>query len=207
MNSIEASLKKEESEPIKKINKLTNIKSYYFIQKLFDNLHEKKLIKIVKINKNMQNRLNININTYKEYCEKFSSIELEIVLAKVENSLFITISEKDKQYYHIYFDDNKEEIKRAFLTEKENVSKIKIIIDHEITSLQNLFFYSYFIESIKFKKFYRKNIVNMSGMFHGCSSLKELDLSNFRTDNVTDMNGMFNKCTSLKKLNLSNFNK
>ena len=97
-------------------------------------------------------------------------------------------------YYHIYFNDNKEEIKRNYLD--DNVSKIKIIIDYQVKSLENLFYRCKCIEYIYFKKFYRKNINNMEDMFLECSSLKELNLSNFNTNNITNMRFMFHGCSS-----------
>ena len=50
-------------------------------------------------------------------------------------------NKKDKnEYYHIYFNNNKkEEIKRTNLIEKDNVSKINIIIDYQVKSLINYF--------------------------------------------------------------------
>ena len=105
-------------------------------------------------------------------------------------------------YYHIYFNDNKEEIKRNYFNKNDNVSKIKIIIDYQVKSFEELFYYCECIEYINFKKFYRNNINNMGSMFWECSSLKELNLSNFNTNNVTNMEGMFYECSSLKELNL-----
>ena len=119
---------------------------------------------------------------------------------------FINIDNEDEIYYHIYFNDNKEEIKRKYFNKNDNVSKIKIIIDYQVKSFGHLFFDCKCIGYICFKKFYRSNINNMEGMFDGCSSLKELNLSNFNTNNVTKMGGMFFGCSSLKELNLSNFN-
>ena len=55
--------------------------------------------------------MNININDYKEYSEKYSPIEIEIKLMENEYGKFINIKEEDKKYYHIYFNNNEEEIK------------------------------------------------------------------------------------------------
>ena len=41
---------------------------------------------------------------------------------------FINMNENEK-YYHIYFNDNEEEIKRNYLKKNEKVAKIKILID------------------------------------------------------------------------------
>ena len=198
---------KEESVSIKLKNKFTEIKSDYFLERVFNYMHKVAKLKIIKNNKNIQKRLKININDYKEYSEIYSSIEIEIIPKKNEYGKYINIKEGDEKYYHIYFNDNKkDEIKRTYLNKDEQISKINIIIDYQIISFSYLFFNCECIESINFKKFYRNNINDMSGMFHGCSSLKELNLSNFNTNNVNDTNEMFYKCSSLEQLNISNFN-
>ena len=135
-------------------------------------------LKIIKCNINIQKRLNININNYKDFSEKFSSIELEIIPIQNEYGPFINIKEEDKKYFHIYFNDNKEEIKKTELNKEDKVSKINIVIDYQIKSFEGLFLYCKCMEFINFKKFYRNDITNMSYMFSYCSSLKEL---NFRT--------------------------
>ena len=183
-----------------------NLKSDYFLVKIFDNLLRKRSLEIVKFNKYMRERMNMSIKDYKEYAEKFSSIELEIKLVKSNYGNFINYDINNEQYYHIYFDNNEEEIRRSFLIENEDINSIKIIIDYQVESFKELFIYCECIESIYFKKFFRNNITNMCSMFSGCSSLKELNLSNFNTENVTDMSWMFSGCSSLKELNLSNFN-
>ena len=52
---------------------------------------------------------------------------------------FINISDKNKKYYHIYFDNSFNAIQRNYLNENEKVEKITIIIDYQITSFKNLF--------------------------------------------------------------------
>ena len=151
--------------------------------------------------------MHIDINNYRDYSEKFSRIEIEIIPKQNEQGYFINIKEEDKKYYHIYFNDNKsKEIKRTSLNQDDNVSTINIIIDHQVTSFLELFKYCKYIKSINFKKFSRGNITDMSRMFFECSSLKELNLNNFNTNNVTNMSGMFLGCSLLKKINLNNFN-
>jgi len=162
-----------------------------------------KSLEIMRYNKKLQKRLNISINDYKEY---YQSTEIELKIVDDRCGKFINIPDKEKKYYHIFFNNSNEEIKRNYLNENEKVKIIKIIIDYKVTSFQNLFYYCWCIEFINFKKFYRNNVTNMSGMFYRCSSLKELNLSNFNTNNVTNMSCMFRECLSLKELNLSNFN-
>ena len=236
MNEYEVtSERKEEPNFNKSTNKLQNVKSNLILKKIFDNLNKKNLLEIIKYNKNAQKRLNLSTDDYKEYCEKYSSIEIEVLLNKSKSGKYINIDDEGKeQYFHIYLNDDKKEIKIKDLNErgKIKIMKIKIKIDHQVKSFNELFNGCECIQSIHFKKFHRNNIQNMSYMFlnclslkeinfsqfdttnvthmnymfYGCESLKELNLSNFNTNNVTNMNYMFSHCTSLKKLNLSNFN-
>ena len=208
----------KENESDKQNPIIDNLKSDYFLQKLYDNMPKKKKFEIVKYNKRIQNRLNLSVKDYKEYSETFTPIEIEIITAKDKYGKFIKVNENDKLYYHIYFNDNKEEIKNKYIIKEEDgvtkqeyyieeedkVTKIKLKIDYQVKSFNHLFSECKYIEHINFKKFYR-NINSMSWMFRGCSSLKELNLNNFNTKNVTNMESMFEGCSSLKSLNLNNF--
>jgi len=182
---------------------LNNIKSVYILEKIFDNISINKRLGIIQYNKKIQKKLGLSIN---DYAQLHIPIEIEIKPTINKYGKFINIKKDNEKYYHIYFDDKKEEIKRNHLLDKEKVNKIKIIIDHQVKSFKKLFAYCSCVESINFKNFYRINIIDMGYMFYECSSLKELDLSNFITNNVKDMNYMFYRCLSLKELNLSNFN-
>ena len=202
-----------ENQNVRK-NKITNVflnlKSDFFLRKISDCLSGKISLEIVKYNKYLQQRLKLNINNYKEFCQKYSSIELEIKPNNYKENndynKFINITDKEnEQYIHIFFNDNKEETKKHFLSEDDKVTKINIIIDYQINSFKTLFYKCNQIESICFKKFFRNNITCMRSMFDNCTLLKELNLSNFNTENVTDMGFMFYECTSLKKLDLSSF--
>ena len=102
-------------------DKFINIKSKYVLQKIFNNLKDKKSLETVKYNKKIKKNLDININNYKEYCEKYSSIE--IVIKMVNNFFcgFINNDKEYKEYYHIFLNNNKEEIKNEDINEKERV--------------------------------------------------------------------------------------
>ena len=209
MESKDTPTKEKEQEKSKLINSdnmLQNLKSDYFIQKFFDYIQKRRKFKTIRYNKSIQKRINLNINHYKEYSEKYSSIEIKPMVNKYGR--FIKIKEGDEEYYHIYYNDNKkEEINCTSLNENDKISKINIIIDYQVESFNKLFYDCKCIESICFKKFYRNNVTNMSDMFWGCSSLKELNLNNFNTNNVTDMRWMFSKCSDELKLKLkSKFN-
>ena len=56
-------------------NKFINLKSNYILKKLFGIMQKRISLKIIKFNINIQKRLNININNYKDFSEKFSSIK------------------------------------------------------------------------------------------------------------------------------------
>ena len=187
-------------------SKLNNIKSIYFIKQLLDNLKKHKSLEIIKYNKNMQNRLGISITNYQEYSQLYTPIEIELIPSKNKYGKFINIT-KDliSNYYHIYFNDAKDEIRRTYINENNKVTKIKIIIEPDIKSFKNLFKECECIESIYFKKFYRKNITDISYMFAECHSLKKIKLSNFKTNSVINMAAMFFGCADLKKLDISNF--
>ena len=203
-SSSELSKEKSESNKIESKDIFKKLKNDYFLRKLFNYLLKNKSLDIIKYNNKIKDRINISIKDYKEYSEIYSSIEIELKPVNNKYGEFININQEDEIYYHIYFNDNKEEIKRNDLNENDNVSKIKIIIDYQVKSFEELFFYCKCIEYINFKKFYRNNINNMVCMFYECSSLKELNLSNFNTNNVTNMKFMFYGCSSLRELNLSN---
>ena len=89
----------EKLKLIKSKNKFVNLKSDYFIQKLFDYMEKRISLKIIKCNINIQKRLNININNYKDFSEKFSSIELDIIPIQNEYGPFIKIKKKIKNIF------------------------------------------------------------------------------------------------------------
>ena len=167
--------RKEKINQIKSKNIFEKIKSKYIMKKVFDNLEQKILLNFIKYNNKIKKRIEINIYDYKLYSE----IEIEIRTDYGEYGKFINYKKEDEKYYHIYFDNNEEEIKRNYIKKDEQINKIKIIIDYHIQSFEYLFDHCDCIKSIYFKKFYRNNINNMHGMFYKCSSLKELNLSNF----------------------------
>ena len=118
--SNELSKEKTKSNKIESKDIFKNLKSDFFLQKLFYNLSKKKTLDIIKYNNKIKERINICIKDYKEYSEIYSSIEIEIKPVSNKYGEFIKMNENEK-YYHIYFNDNKEEIKRNYL-KKYNLS-------------------------------------------------------------------------------------
>jgi len=107
-------------------NNLTKIRSKYIIIKIFDNLKQNKLLNIINYNKKYQKLMNKKLMDYKI---EYSKIEIEIIPEENKYGKFINISKNNESHYHIYFNDNIEEIKRININEGEKVNKIKIIID------------------------------------------------------------------------------
>ena len=183
-------------------NILMNIKSKHVLKKIMENLDYLKFLKLIYKNKCILNKLGKNINAYKEYLET----EIEIEIAENKYGKFINYLEDEESFYHIYFDDNKEETKRNEITENDKIKNIKIKIDYDCKFFSGLFMSCECIKKIKFTKFNRKDIHDMSSMFNSCSSLEELDISLIKTDKVESMNEMFKDCSLLQNVDVSKFN-
>ena len=65
--SNELRYEKKESNKLESKDIFKNLKSDFFLQKLFYNLLKKKSLDIIKYNNNIKKRININIKDYKEY--------------------------------------------------------------------------------------------------------------------------------------------
>ena len=112
------SLQKQKSKIDKNINiietNIFNVKSKYIMKEIFFIIKMNKLLKIVKYNKIIKDKLDINTKDY----EEFLKINLEIIpkLNIDSKNTFINIPANEESYYHIYFNDNKEEQKRNIFT-------------------------------------------------------------------------------------------
>ena len=183
------------------------IRSKYILKEIYTILKSNRLLEIIRYNKNLKNKLNINA---KDYIKEYSKIVIEIIPNEKNEKNdynFINIKNRFKPYFHIFFNDNdNEEITRCSVNQKEKVAKIKIIIDYKIKSLFKLFKDCECIKAMNIIKFNNKNIKNMSYMFSGCSALKKLNLNKFITNKVINMSKMFYGCSSLEELNISSFN-
>ena len=91
-SSINASKENNKENESTKLNSIIeNIKSDYFLQKLYDVMPKKKKLEIVKYNKTIQNRINLSVKNYKEYSETFTPIEIKIIPSKGRYGKFIKI--------------------------------------------------------------------------------------------------------------------
>ena len=128
----ELSKERAGSNKIRSKDIFKNLKNDYFLRKLFNHLLKTKSLDIIKYNNKIKDRINISIKDYKEYSEIYSSIEIELKPINNKYGQFININKENEIYYHIYFNNEKEEIKRNYLNDIENIEKIKIIIDYQI---------------------------------------------------------------------------
>ena len=88
-----------------------NIKSKYILKIIFNNLKNSRSFQIIKYNKKLQNRLDFSFHDYREYIQVLSPIEIELKLVEKEYGKFINVPKEDKDYYHIFFNNSKKEIK------------------------------------------------------------------------------------------------
>ena len=102
ISSNELSNEKTDSNKVESKDIFKNLKSDFFLQKLFYNLLKKKSLDIIKYNNKIKERINICIKDYKEYSEIYSSIEIEIKPVKNKYGEFINMNENEI-YFHIYF--------------------------------------------------------------------------------------------------------
>ena len=136
----------------KKKSKLENLKSVFIIKKIIEYTNFNRALKIIKYNKNIQKKFNFNLNTYKDYSYSKTPIEIEIKLAYNEYAKFINISGEDMKYYHIYFNNLNEEIKRTFLKDNEKVDCIKIKIEPQSNHSKNYFIIAHLLYFDKIRK-------------------------------------------------------
>ena len=161
---------------------INNIKSRYILKIIIEHLIKKNYFKLFRYNKELQTKLDINLDDYKRI---FNSIEMELIpIEKLKPDIkyyFIKMRE-NLNYYHIYFDnDEKTEIKRNYLTNKDKVKKIAIKIDIELKSLTGLFTDCLAPKEITFTKFNREDFTDMKELFYGCNNLEKLDIQKFKT--------------------------
>ena len=186
---------------------LEKIRSKYILELIIKNHLDKKIyLQLVKYNKNLQEKLKIKLKDYK-YCSEKVIIDLypKNELIKDQQYNFININDNERRYFHIFFDENKKEENRCYITGNDKINKIRVIIESKIKSFSGLFIYCNCLEKINFIRC-NNNIENLYNTFCSCESLIDLNVSKLKTDKVKNMRGMFQGCSSLKELNLSNFN-
>ena len=115
---------------------LKYIKSKFILKQIMEHLTKDKLFRIINYNKLFQDKLEIGINDYKKYYEQ---IIIEIIPINRDH-INDFINEEYQSYYHIYFNNDKNESKRCRFYKNDNITKITIILDNNIHSFKKLFY-------------------------------------------------------------------
>ena len=111
MNTLQTTkTKKGKSNQNKDNANLNNVKSKFILKKIIAHIEEKKFMKIIQYNKNMQHRLNLGNNDYKKICQ----IELEMIPLTNHYGKFISVIKGEEPHYHIFFNNKKREKKESF---------------------------------------------------------------------------------------------
>ena len=76
----------------------------------------------------------------------------------------------------------------------------------KLIDMDGMFYGCSGLTSLDVSSFNTSNILSMACTFYGCIGLTSLNLSGWDTSNVINMNGMFTECTGLTSLDLRNFN-
>ena len=185
---------------------LFKIKSLNIQKTIIKYLNNKKILKFVKYNLKLQNKLKISLLNYDEYMKTYSEIIIELIPVENTNGIFINIRKEDINYIHIYINNSRVEIKRNYIKPNEIIAKIIIKLDYQFNNFKYLFYDCKCIKSITFIKFFRNNIFDMSYLFCKCINLYEVNFNSFNTDNVINMCYMFYKCKNLTNVDLNKFN-
>ena len=131
--------------------------------------------------------IRLNILNYKKYNKKI----------KIEIEYKNYVNEENNNYIYCYSLNKGKKISEFFSNDKI-YKKIKILIENDVESFEELFVCCDSIKKINFIRFNRDDIKNMKKMFSECLLLEKIKFSNFKTKNVTDMSYMFKGCESLK---------
>ena len=148
---------------------MLRVRSKFILGRIFQNIKENKLLQIIKYNKIIQKKLNISIQSYKEY----NQIKIQLIPIKDYSidDKFINEDIINKPYIHIYFNKDKNEYVSYLSDNKELIFEINIVIDFEVKSLKGFFKNWKGLKEVNIIKCNRKDIIDMSEMFYECKYL------------------------------------
>ena len=208
--------KKKIDQFLNKVSKIQSNKNIY--DKDIKNNYKQNYINYMKkLNEEIKKRNEINLMDILDnyiFCEYLIENELnERILNSYDETLneefsLIGISnEKElKENNELYINYKKINFCYKYTFPKKDKYILKIKCLKPFINMSFLFHHCTSLVFLNFSHFLSKNVNNVSHIFDGCSSLISLDLSNFNSNNITDMSYMFSYCSSLFYLNLSNFN-
>ena len=167
---------------------INNIKSDYILKNIFDfHNNERKKLNLIKYNKNLQRKLNININNYRRY---------RYIIFYVEGQ------NKNVKFINFY---NKKS--NDIIIKNTNVPRFKrILVNTYNLRLMGLFFKLEGILSVRIIKLFNDNSLwngkqyNLCNLFHGCTNLKQIIFQNDNKFLLENGNEMFKDCENLEKI-------
>ena len=193
---------------------LLNIHSKYLIQNVLNFLTLKKQLKIMKYNKQLQERSQYSLKDYKDfYYVEFEIIPVEYLQKKeifVNNTKPVDISFTKLNNEIIHSKNN-------FLAPGHEVKKINISFSSVDFTFSRLFYDCACIKEIKILKFHRDDVKDMSYMFYACKNLKKINFCsycknlaiffapNFVGKKTIDISNMFYYYSKLRYIDLSHF--
>ena len=171
------------------------IKSSFVLKIIFGFLNEFKKLNIIKYNKKLQKRLNVNKNDYSTIItiKLFENRKNEFCFEFFDKSDFC-----DEEIY-LYNKNNDKEVKNRSIKPNNNIKYIEIIFRRRHNSLAKLFSGYKYIRSVDIKN----SVGNLNSMFSYCKSLEEVNFINFNFEKVYDMTYLFSCCGSLKKVSFN----
>ena len=184
---------------------LNSIKSKLILKNIFKIIGKKAYLDILKYNKNIQSKLGLSLESYHEY---YNQIEIEIIPVKSNSENKIEFINNININYKVYFKSSFDTEERNYFYEKENLSKISILITNkeETSSLFGLFQNCQCLKEVKIIHCSKNYLTNIAEMFIGCKSLISVDISRLKADNINDMSFLFAMCPSLKLIQLPKIN-
>ena len=206
--------KKESGQNNNNRSGLQKLNSKYILKQIFDNLEDIRAYEIFRYNKNIQQKLNIDINLYKELSLEKSPIIIEIIPVENKKGKIFNYVSGSNRNYHMYFNDsNKEQYTNKIggegeedeeddddEQEKEEKEEKEKKEENQAKEEE---------ENIKVKKIklvIDYKVDSFENLFEDCNCIESINFKRFTRINIKDMRSMFWQCSNLKEANLEKFN-
>ena len=120
------------------MSNLNNIRSICILKLIKIHLAEYKCLQLLRYNKQIQKRLNINLDTYKDYLK----IVIDIVPIADKNYKTFFRHYIKNPFYHYYLNDRPDEVSNyTYYYHDDKVKKIRLVIDYNVNDKSLAFLY------------------------------------------------------------------